>query len=97
MTDLDPKLHPLDGFLFYHRNAHYIFGVTPLVTWLKPYMLPEVLGISVPLFVEKPDEYVDFQHHIESVNSRKKKRKVVSNFVSLCIIITNIVIFLLLD
>ncbi|KAJ8679015.1 hypothetical protein QAD02_014802 [Eretmocerus hayati] len=46
---------PLDGILFYHREAHYTSGRTPLVAWLKTYMLPEVLGVDVPEpYDEKP-------------------------------------------
>jgi len=38
----------LDGLLFYHQNSHYIPGTSPLVLWLKPSMLPEILNVSVP-------------------------------------------------
>lgn len=34
----------LDGLLFYHKKAHYVGGETPLVGWLYPYMVPEVIG-----------------------------------------------------
>ncbi|XP_062549765.1 snurportin-1 [Armigeres subalbatus] len=34
----------LDGLLFYHKESNYIYGRTPLVTWLFPFMVPEVLG-----------------------------------------------------
>ena len=34
----------VDGFLFYHKNAHYIGGTTPLAGWIYPYMINEVLG-----------------------------------------------------
>lgn len=34
----------LDGFLFYHKESNYIYGRTPLVTWLFPFMVPDVLG-----------------------------------------------------
>ena len=34
--------------LFFHKRTHYTCGRTPLVGWLKPYMLPEILGVSVP-------------------------------------------------
>lgn len=44
----------LDGILFYHKHTHYTLGHTPLVGWLKPWMLPEVLGVSIP------------QHYIDS-------------------------------
>ena len=38
----------VDGLLFFHKRTHYTFGRTPLVGWLKPYMVPEILGVSVP-------------------------------------------------
>ncbi|XP_076245829.1 snurportin-1 [Calliopsis andreniformis] len=67
-------LHPLDGLLFYHRDGQYTKGRTPLVTWLKPFMLPEVLGIFVPPPLdEKPDGYIDYKYYI--LNSRVKKKK----------------------
>lgn len=67
-------LYPLDGLLFYHRDGQYTKGRTPLVTWLKPFMLTELLGISVPSPLdEKPDGYIDFKYYI--LNSRAKKRK----------------------
>lgn len=67
-------LYPLDGLLFYHRDGQYTKGRTPLVTWLKSFMLSEVLGISVPPSLdEKPDGYIDFKYYI--LNSRAKKRK----------------------
>ncbi len=34
--------------LFYHKRAHYTPGRAPLVGWLKPYMIPEILGIPLP-------------------------------------------------
>ena len=38
----------VDGVLFFHKRTHYICGRTPLVGWLQPYMLPEILGVPVP-------------------------------------------------
>ncbi|XP_078356022.1 snurportin-1-like isoform X2 [Oculina patagonica] len=38
----------VDGLLFFHKRTHYTCGRTPLVGWLKPHMLPEILGVSVP-------------------------------------------------
>ncbi|XP_043484136.1 snurportin-1 [Leptopilina heterotoma] len=64
----------LDGILFFHREADYTHGRTPLVTWLKPFMLPEILGIAVPSSMsEKPNGYIDLEHYIS-----KKKKKVTS-------------------
>jgi len=41
----------VDGFLFYHKRTHYTPGRTPLVGWLKPYMIPPILGISLPDYI----------------------------------------------
>ncbi|TKR76012.1 hypothetical protein L596_017222 [Steinernema carpocapsae] len=38
----------LDGLLFFHSQVLYSPGQNPLVGWLKPWMLPEILKISVP-------------------------------------------------
>ncbi|XP_056272334.1 snurportin-1 [Pseudoliparis swirei] len=38
----------VDGLLFYHRQTHYTPGSTPLVGWLRPYMVTDILGIEVP-------------------------------------------------
>ena len=32
----------------FHKGTHNICGQTPLVGWLQPYMLPEILGVPVP-------------------------------------------------
>ncbi|XP_033125175.1 snurportin-1-like [Anneissia japonica] len=43
-----PLQAKLDGLLFYHKKTHYTFGCTPLVGWLKAWMVPEILGVPVP-------------------------------------------------
>jgi len=50
IRDSISDMHPfeLDGLLFYHKSSHYTPGRTPLVGWLKPHMLPAILGISMP-------------------------------------------------
>lgn len=40
------KAPPVDGLLFYHRESSYVHGHTPLVGWLFPFMVNEVLGWS---------------------------------------------------
>ncbi|CAB3376085.1 Hypothetical predicted protein [Cloeon dipterum] len=63
----------LDGVLFYHKEAHYSAGVTPLVVWLLPFMIPEVLGISVnEELAQQPESYPG---HLEYIAEYKKKRK----------------------
>ncbi|XP_046828729.1 snurportin-1 [Vespa crabro] len=69
-------LAPLDGLLFYHRDGLYTRGHTPLVTWLKTFMLPEILGISLPPpFDEKPDDYIDIRHYLLNFKARKHKEE----------------------
>ncbi|KYN33260.1 Snurportin-1 [Trachymyrmex septentrionalis] len=73
LANLDNK-QSLDGLLFYHRQALYTYGLTPLVTWLKPFMLSEVLGISIPSFDEKPDNYISFEDHVQKVKAKKNRQ-----------------------
>lgn len=52
----------VDGLLFYHKDSNYIYGRTPLVTWLFPFMIPDVLGEGTPvaglsLSGQRPDGY----------------------------------------
>jgi len=67
----------LDGLLFYHKRTHYTFGPSPLVVWLKAYMLPEILDISVPadLLAQAPPTYAGFNAHAETVRLRKHERQ----------------------
>lgn len=76
---LCPFIHSLscpqvDGLLFYHKQTHYTPGSTPLVGWLRPYMVPEILGLTVPTTVltAKPD-YAgrQLQQIIESKRNKK--------------------------
>jgi hypothetical protein len=67
----------IDGILFYHKRTNYTFGSTPLVVWLKPYMLPEMLEVEVSetLLAERPDNYSNYAAHLEYVAEAKKKRE----------------------
>ncbi|XP_068000354.1 snurportin-1 isoform X1 [Melanerpes formicivorus] len=64
----------VDGLLFYHKQTHYTPGSTPLVGWLRPYMVPDILGLAVPAtaLTAKPD-YAgrQLQQIIESKKSKK--------------------------
>ncbi|XP_057224715.1 snurportin-1 isoform X2 [Malurus melanocephalus] len=68
------RINPVDGLLFYHKQTHYTPGSTPLVGWLRPYMVPEILGLTVPAttLTAKPD-YAgrQLQQIIESKRSKK--------------------------
>ena len=37
----------VDGLLFFHKEAHYTTGTSPLAVWLKPHMVPDILGLPV--------------------------------------------------
>nr|XP_020729306.1 snurportin-1 isoform X3 [Odocoileus virginianus texanus]XP_020729307.1 snurportin-1 isoform X3 [Odocoileus virginianus texanus] len=64
----------VDGLLFYHKQAHYSPGSTPLVGWLRPYMVSDVLGIAVPAgpLTTKP-EYAGYQ--LQQIIEHKKSQK----------------------
>ncbi|CAK7301418.1 Snupn [Vulpes lagopus] len=69
----------VDGLLFYHKQTHYSPGSTPLVGWLRPYMVSDILGVTVPTgpLTTKP-EYAGHQlqqiiEHKRSQEGMKKK------------------------
>lgn len=69
------KTFSIDGLLFYHKQIPYTNGRTPLVAWLKAYMLPEVLNMLVPEELEeKPAGYIDFETHVLKVIQAEKNR-----------------------
>ncbi|KAM6970148.1 snurportin-1 [Aplochiton taeniatus] len=61
----------VDGLLFYHRQTHYTPGSTPLVGWLRPYMVTDILGIAMPEcpLTTKPD-YAS--HQLQQIREHKK-------------------------
>jgi len=65
----------LDGLMFYHKKTAYTAGETPLVGWLKPFMVPEVLAFSIPAWIHKPAEYSDFRSHINAFNEQEATKK----------------------
>lgn len=72
----------LDGFLFYHKEASYVHGKTPLVGWLFAFMIPELF--AVPFINEhhlngKPANYSNYTTYIkefdEDLCNKRKMRK----------------------
>lgn len=61
----------VDGLLFYHRQTHYTPGSTPLVGWLRPYMVSDILAMEVPAgpLTAKP-EYASLQ--LQQIMEHKK-------------------------
>ncbi|XP_010624610.3 snurportin-1 isoform X1 [Fukomys damarensis] len=64
----------VDGLLFYHKQTHYSPGSTPLVGWLRPYMVSDVLGMDVPAgpLTTKP-EYAG--HQLQQIIEHKRSQK----------------------
>nr|XP_008520486.1 PREDICTED: snurportin-1 isoform X1 [Equus przewalskii] len=64
----------VDGLLFYHKQTHYSPGSTPLVGWLRPYMVSDVLGVAVPSgpLTTKP-EYAG--HQLQQIIEHKRSQK----------------------
>ncbi|XP_028922492.1 snurportin-1-like [Ornithorhynchus anatinus] len=64
----------VDGLLFYHKQAHYSPGSTPLVGWLRPYMVSDVLGVAVPAspLTAKP-EYA--RQQLQQIIEHKRGKK----------------------
>ncbi|XP_049787597.1 snurportin-1 isoform X2 [Schistocerca cancellata] len=69
----------LDGLLFYHSESHYTAGSTPLVGWLKPHMIPEVLGVDIhPRYLEeRPSDYESVAVYVQksAIAKRNKQRQ----------------------
>ncbi|XP_035786713.1 snurportin-1-like [Anopheles albimanus] len=79
--DVDTRL---DGFLFYHKASHYVFGKTPLVTWLFPFMLSDVLQLPLGLVHQGYDKqrpatydgnYAQYIVEFEKCQKNRKRKK----------------------
>lgn len=75
LNAIDAAQFELDGLLFYHKKTHYTFGSTPLVVWLKPFMIPEILGFNVPekAMAQKPSDYVNYQQHMINFEQERER------------------------
>lgn len=69
----------LDGFLFYHKEASYVHGKTPLVGWLFAFMIPELFNvphINEKYLIDKPADYTNYLTFIETFDENlREKRK----------------------
>ncbi|XP_017127056.1 snurportin-1 [Drosophila elegans] len=68
---------PLDGFLFYHKEASYVCRVTPLVCWLFPFMMQDVLGWPVSSSYTAPEDYQPGQalHYMDEFDRRLEEQR----------------------
>jgi len=67
----------LDGILIYHREVHYQPGKTPLVGWIKGYMVPELMDIPVcdELMDQRPSDYGGMKTYLKKTYDRVEKMK----------------------
>ncbi|KAL7010981.1 hypothetical protein ACKWTF_014028 [Chironomus riparius] len=67
----------LDGYLFYHKDCSYTPGESPLVLWLFPFMIDEVLTmfrVHKDYNTFKPDNYTNYIEFIEKFNVKKEEK-----------------------
>lgn len=68
----------LDGINFYYPQSLYTPGETPLVLWLKPFMIPDVLQRPVNdqlAHYQRPLDYVNVFEYIQNLKKMNKKNK----------------------
>lgn len=73
-----PENVELDGINFYHPESLYTVGETPLVLWLKPFMMSDVLQIPINdnlAQLHKPPNYVNVIEYSQNLNFKKKNKK----------------------
>jgi len=76
-----PFSSPLDGLLIYHKEVHYMPGRTPLIGWLKGYMVPELLNIEVSaeLMEQRPEQYGGMKTFLKKTYDRVEELKKADN------------------
>lgn len=62
-----------DGVLFYHKQALYSFGTTPLVGWLKPFMMTEILSVNIPDYFQ-PMQTISQSEFIQEFQNERQGR-----------------------
>lgn len=73
-----PENVELDGINFYHPESLYTIGETPLVLWLKPFMMSDILQIPINDYLaqlHKPPNYVNVIEYSQNLNLKKKNKK----------------------
>jgi snurportin-1 len=75
IEDKEDLIEAEDGYLFYHSLGFYESGYSPLVCWLKPFMIEEILGIQLSYPIIKPNEYTTAQAYMFEEQSNRKSPK----------------------
>lgn len=73
-----PENIELDGINFYYPESLYTSGETPLVLWLKPFMIPDILQRPVNDLLaqlHKPSNYVNIIEYCQGFKKKPKKFK----------------------
>ncbi|CAH8549526.1 unnamed protein product [Schistosoma margrebowiei] len=69
--------YEIDGVLFYHKDVNYEPGATPLVSWLKPYMLPEWfpdINYHSDFMKDIPDDYTGYINGIQQYEAKMSSK-----------------------
>lgn len=53
-----------DGYLFYHPLGFYQPGDSPLVCWLEPFLVEEILQMKLSFQCEKPLNYISAENYM---------------------------------
>lgn len=72
----------LDGFLFYHKESLYTCGESPLILWLFPFMIDEVLTmykVNPKYNQERPLNYTNYLDYIKEFTDKMEKKKIYSD------------------
>lgn len=71
-------LPQLDGFLFYHGEASYVHGETPLVGWLFAFMIPELFDIpclNEKFLLLKPSDYSNYLTYMDQFDEKLRQKR----------------------
>jgi snurportin-1 len=77
LEDKKDLIEAEDGYLFYHSLGFYETGYSPLVCWLKPFMIEEILGIKLSYPIDKPIGYTTAQAYMFEEQTNRKEQQYV--------------------
>lgn len=82
MYPIWPNGPELDGFLFYHKEASYVHGTTPLLGWLFAFMMPDFFdcpNMHDRYMDEKPADYMDPSTFMEEFDRKIREKQTQRN------------------
>lgn len=75
----------LDGINFYYPESLYTPGETPLVLWLKPFMIPDILQKPINdqlAHLHRPHDYTNIYEYSQNLLKKNKTKKKKKNVIS---------------